>query len=85
MPTAETREHAAPAAPAKKARRTKRNRQSGLLLQIATKVAAAETLDEILRYIVDVSVTQTEAERGTLFLNDERTNDYDSTRTTSSW
>ena len=37
-----------------------------LLLRIATKVAAAETLDEILRYIVDVSVTQTEAERGTL-------------------
>ena len=75
MPTAETQESTGPTAPAQKARRKKRSRQSGLLLRIATTVAAAETLDEILRFIVDVSVTQTEAERGTLFLNDERTNE----------
>src|SRR5689334_10171460 len=49
--------------------------QTGLLLQIATKVAAAETLEELLRYIVEVSVQQTGAERGTLFLNDEKTNE----------
>jgi adenylate cyclase len=49
--------------------------QTGLLLRIATKVAAAETLEELLRYIVEVSVQQTEAERGTLFLNDEKTNE----------
>jgi adenylate cyclase len=49
--------------------------QNGLLLQIATKVAAAETLEELLRYIVEVSVQQTGAERGTLFLNDEKTNE----------
>ena len=49
--------------------------QTGLLLQIATKVAAAETLEELLRYIVEVSVQQTAAERGTLFLNDEKTNE----------
>jgi adenylate cyclase len=55
-------------------RRRRRSSQTGLLLQIATKVAAAETLDELLRYIVEVSVQQTLAERGTLFLNDEKTN-----------
>lgn len=55
--------------------RRKRPRQTGLLLQIATKVAAAETLDQLLRYIVEVSVQQTGAERGTLFLNDEKTNE----------
>jgi adenylate cyclase len=55
--------------------RRSRSKQTGLLLQIATKVAAAETLDELLRYIVEVSVQQTGAERGTLFLNDEKTNE----------
>jgi adenylate cyclase len=57
------------------ARRKSRGRRTGLLLQIATKVAAAETLDELLRYIVEVSVVQTQAERGTLFLHDERTHE----------
>ncbi|HVW87013.1 MAG TPA: GAF domain-containing protein, partial [Bryobacteraceae bacterium] len=56
-------------------RQRRRGPQTGLLLQIATKVAAAETLDELLRYIVEVSVQQTGAERGTLFLNDEKTNE----------
>jgi adenylate cyclase len=57
------------------AKRRRRGPQTGLLLQIATKVAAAETLEELLRYIVEVSVQQTGAERGTLFLNDEKTNE----------
>ncbi|HXJ43808.1 MAG TPA: GAF domain-containing protein, partial [Bryobacteraceae bacterium] len=69
MPTAELTQ------PPVRPRRSKRAKQTGLLLQIATKVAAAETLEEILRYIVEVSVTQTNAERGTLFLNDEKTNE----------
>jgi adenylate cyclase len=56
-------------------RARRKSRQTGLLLQIATKVAAAETLEELLRYIVEVSVHQTGAERGTLFLNDEKTNE----------
>ncbi|MES1258118.1 MAG: GAF domain-containing protein [Acidobacteriota bacterium] len=56
-------------------RARKKANQTGLLLQIATKVAAAETLDELLRYIVEVSVQQTGAERGTLFLNDEKTSE----------
>ena len=74
MPTADmadTTVHPAPVTP----RRRRRSKQTGLLLQIATKVAAAETLEEILRYIVEVSVNQTNAERGTLFLNDEKTNE----------
>ena len=37
-------------------RRRRRGSQTGLLLQIATKVAAAETLDELLRYIDRKSV-----------------------------
>src|SRR4051812_48096289 len=57
------------------ARPRRKVQQTGLLLQIATKVAAAETLEELLRYIVEVSVQQTGAERGTLFLNDEKTNE----------
>ena len=63
--------------PAAQSKRRPRRRapQTGLLLQIATKVAAAETLEQLLSYIVEVSVQQTGAERGTLFLNDEKTNE----------
>jgi adenylate cyclase len=56
-------------------KRRRRGAQTGLLLQIATRVAAAENLEELLRYIVEVSVQQTGAERGTLFLNDEKTSE----------
>ena len=52
-----------------------RTRQAGLLLEVATKVAAAETLDDLLAYVVEVSVTGTAAERGTLFLNDHTTHE----------
>jgi len=69
MPKDEPRE------PAAKPARRKRGRQTGLLLEVAIKVAAAETLDEILRYIVEVSATHTDAERATLFLNDEKANE----------
>jgi adenylate cyclase len=44
-----------------------------LLLQIARQVAAKETLDELLQYIIEVSIQETESERGTLFLNDDKT------------
>jgi adenylate cyclase len=64
-----------PGASSRGATRRRRRRPTGLLLEIATKVAAAETLDEILTYVVEVSVAQTGAERGTLFLNDEKTNE----------
>ncbi len=45
----------------------------GLLLRVAREVAAQDTLDEMLRNIVEFSTQETGAERGTLFLNDERT------------
>jgi adenylate cyclase len=61
--------------PAAKTRRRRKGLQTGLLLQIANKVAAAETLEELLRYIVEVSVQQTGAERGSLFINDEKSNE----------
>lgn len=44
-----------------------------LLLRVAREVAAHDTLEEMLRNIVEVSAEETGAERGTLFLNDERT------------
>jgi adenylate cyclase len=44
-----------------------------LLLRVAKEVAAHDTLEEMLHNIVAVSAEETGAERGTLFLNDERT------------
>ena len=46
-----------------------------LLLRVAKEVAAHDTLEEMLRNIVEVSAEETGAERGTLFLNDERTSE----------
>jgi adenylate cyclase len=46
-----------------------------LLLRVSRQVAAIDTLDELLRIIVDLSAEQTEADRGTLFLNDEQTHE----------
>ena len=42
-----------------------------LLLRVAKQVALIDTLDELLGTIVDISATETGADRGTLFLNDE--------------
>src|SRR6476660_8076416 len=42
-----------------------------LLLRIAKQVAVIDTLDEVLSTIVDISAKETNADRGTLFLNDE--------------
>ncbi|HWE51203.1 MAG TPA: GAF domain-containing protein [Bryobacteraceae bacterium] len=47
--------------------------QMGLLLRVARDVAAQDTLDQMLRSVVEVSTEETGAESGTLFLNDERT------------
>jgi adenylate cyclase len=44
-----------------------------LLLRISKQVAAIDTLDELLRTIVEISAQQTGADRGTLFLHDEQT------------
>jgi adenylate cyclase len=70
MAYGDTREVASP-----KERRRYRRCPPSLLLGIVTRVAAAETLDEILGCVVEASVSQTGAERGTLFLNDEKTNE----------
>src|SRR5713226_6034421 len=42
-----------------------------LLLRVAKQVAVIDTLDELLSTIVEISATETGADRGTLFLNDE--------------
>ena len=69
-------------APARKPRGTKgassqtlqqRLREMELLLELSRKVADAGDLDEVLRTIVATSSIHTNADRGTLFLNDERT------------
>ncbi len=44
-----------------------------LLLRVAKQVAVIDTMDELLSTIVDISATETGADRGTLFLNDENT------------
>jgi adenylate cyclase len=50
-----------------------RMRHLELLLRVAKEVAAHDTLEEMLQTIVSVSAEETGSERGTLFLNDERT------------
>ena len=52
---------------------TPQMRHLELLLRVAKEVAAHDTLEDMLRNIVMVSAEETSAERGTLFLNDERT------------
>jgi adenylate cyclase len=64
---------AAPQAPSNSAPGQTPMQHMELLLQIAKQVAAKETLDELLQYIIEVSVQETGAERGTLFLNDDKT------------
>ena len=51
----------------------KRLRQAELLLHVSRKVAAIESLDEILRTLVELTTWEVDAERGSLFLNDKQT------------
>jgi len=44
-----------------------------LLLRVAKQVAVIDTLDELLTTIVEISAKETDADRGTLFLNDDQT------------
>lgn len=48
-------------------------REMGLLLRLAREVAAFDTLEGMLRAIVEASAEETDAERGTLFLHDDQT------------
>ncbi len=50
-----------------------RLRHLEMLLSINQQVSAIETLDEVLEVLVRLSVEQTGAERGSLFLNDPQT------------
>lgn len=51
----------------------KRLRQVELLLEVSRRMAAYDTLDEILTALVEVTTDELDAERGTLFLNDAET------------
>ena len=46
-----------------------------MLLQLTRRVAAIESLDELLATLVEIVANETNAERGTLFLNDPATNE----------
>ncbi len=50
-----------------------RLKQAEMLLDISRKVAAIESLDEVLATLVEVTTWELNAERGTLFLNDPQT------------
>jgi adenylate cyclase len=62
---------AAPKTPA--ARKKFRDREMELLLDLSRKVAEARNLDNVLQTIVATAASETHSDRGTLFLNDERT------------
>ena len=52
-----------------------RLRRSEMLLQLTQRVAAIDSLDELLAMLVEIVANETNAERGTLFLNDSATNE----------
>jgi adenylate cyclase len=47
--------------------------QVEILLNISKKMAAVETLDEVLETLVNVTISELNADRGTIFLNDNKT------------
>ena len=51
----------------------KQFREMELLLNLSRKVAESDNLDDVLRTIVATAATETNSDRGTLFLNDPRT------------
>ncbi len=51
----------------------KRLAQAEMLLSVSRRVAAIETLDEVLSTLVELTTYELNAERGTLFLNDPAT------------
>ncbi|MFH1604460.1 MAG: adenylate/guanylate cyclase domain-containing protein, partial [Pseudomonadota bacterium] len=46
-----------------------------LLLEVSRRMASYDTLDDVLRTLVEMSTEELDAERGTLFLNDPETNE----------
>src|SRR4030042_345829 len=47
--------------------------EAELLLDISKTIAAFETVDEILRTLVEITTHELKADRGTVFLNDSET------------
>ena len=47
-------------------------RHAHLLLEVSRKIASVETLDEMLELLIEVATEEIGAERGSLFLNDEK-------------
>jgi adenylate cyclase len=66
---------APPAVPAKRGGKTQRLRLVELLLEVSRRMAAYETLDEVLHALVEMTTSELGAERGSLFLNDPATNE----------
>ncbi len=50
-------------------------RQMEVLLNVSRRVAAVDSLDEILRTLVEITTDELDADRGTLFLNDPLTDE----------
>ena len=50
-----------------------RMREMETLLSISRTVAAMETVDEVLRTLVEIVIRETGSERGSLFLSDKQT------------
>jgi adenylate cyclase len=53
----------------------RRLREAELLLEVARRMAAHETLDEVLHALVEMTTAELGTERGSLFLNDSATNE----------
>lgn len=56
-------------------RANKRLKQAEMLLNVSRRVAAMETLDEVLETLVEMTTFELGAERGSLFLNDTTTDE----------
>ena len=50
-------------------------RRTELLLQISRKIAGLKSLEEILWTLIEFVTNELDADRGTLFLNDNETNE----------
>jgi len=59
--------------PAAQEERRRKSSEAELLLDISKTIAAFETLDEILKSLVEITTRELKADRGTIFLNDGET------------
>ena len=57
------------------AQQRRRLRMAELLLEVSHRMAEYDTLDDVLNALVEMTTTQLNAARGTLFLNDPATNE----------